>query len=115
MCDYTTVDAENDILLEDAIRRDRVEEISTLHYNENHKWYYLKDQGIDDLLVFRNVDSHDEKPRKYNSRNQIMLSASRLRTNILMSRTGAFHAAVNNPLARGPRRESVEVRVVAIL
>lgn len=48
VCDYTTVDTENDILLEDAIRRDRVEEISSLHYNKDHKWYYMKDQGVDE-------------------------------------------------------------------
>lgn len=64
MCDYTTIDKENDILLNDAIRRDRVEEICVLHHNEAHKWYYLKDQGVDDLMVFRNADSHGEKPRK---------------------------------------------------
>ncbi|CAI6073687.1 unnamed protein product [Clonostachys chloroleuca] len=64
LCDYTTVDTENDVLLEDAIRRDRVEEISSLHYNENHRWYYLKDQGVDDLLVFRNADSHGENASK---------------------------------------------------
>ncbi|CAH0025048.1 unnamed protein product, partial [Clonostachys rhizophaga] len=61
LCDYTTVDTENDVLLEDAIERVRVEEISCLHYNGNHRWYFLKDQGVDDLLVFRNADSHGEK------------------------------------------------------
>ncbi|KAI0893453.1 putative CmcJ-like methyltransferase [Annulohypoxylon nitens] len=89
ICDYTTIDQDNDILLSDAIRRDRVDEICVLHFNADHQWYYLKDQGVDDLLVFRNADSHGEKPR-------------------------AFHAAVRNPLSQGPPRESVEVRMVAI-
>ncbi|KAK8108171.1 uncharacterized protein PG998_010184 [Apiospora kogelbergensis] len=89
VCDYTTVDPEHDIRLNDAIRRDRIDELCLLHYNEKHKWYYLKDQGVDDLLVFRNTDSHGDKAR-------------------------AFHAAVRNPLAKGPPRESVEVRLVAI-
>jgi len=89
ICDYTTIDTEHDILLNDAIRRDRVEEISVLHFNEAHRWYYLKNQGINDLMVFRNADSHGEKPR-------------------------GFHAAVCNPMSQGPPRESVEVRLVAI-
>ncbi|KAI2781586.1 putative CmcJ-like methyltransferase [Daldinia loculata] len=88
-CYYATIDPENDILLNDAIRRDRVEEICVLHSNEAHKWYYLKNQGVDDLFVFRNADSHGEKAR-------------------------GFHAAVNNTMAQGPLRESVEVRLVAI-
>ncbi|KAK8022426.1 hypothetical protein PG993_013193 [Apiospora rasikravindrae] len=89
VCDYTTVDPDHDIRLSDAIRRDRVDEVCVLHYNEKHKWYYLKDQGVEDLLVFRNADSHGERAR-------------------------AFHAAVHNPQAQGPPRESVEVRLVAI-
>ncbi|KAK1706802.1 putative CmcJ-like methyltransferase [Colletotrichum lupini] len=89
VCDYTSVDKDNDILLTDAIRRDRVDEISVLHFNSAHKWYYVKDQGVDDLLVFRNADSEGDKAR-------------------------AFHAAVNNTNSRGPPRESVEVRLVAM-
>ncbi|KAK2595622.1 hypothetical protein QQS21_006669 [Conoideocrella luteorostrata] len=88
VCDYETVDQENDILLTDSIRRNMVSEVSLLHYNEMHKWYYLKDHGLDDLLVFRNTDSSGKLPR-------------------------AFHAAIPNPDSTGPPRESVEVRLVA--
>lgn len=62
LCDYITVDTDNDVLLNDAIRRDRIEETRILHFNEAHKWYYLKDQDITDLLVFRNADSEGVKP-----------------------------------------------------
>ncbi|KAJ5464117.1 CmcJ-like methyltransferase [Penicillium sp. IBT 31633x] len=88
VCDYNTIDKENDILLTDSIRRSMVSEVSLLHYNKNHKWYYLKDHGVDDLLVFRNTDSEGKLPR-------------------------AFHAAIPNPNSTGPFRESVEVRLVA--
>lgn len=65
MCDFTTIDQDHDILDNDAIRRSRVDENSLLHFNENHKWYYIKDQGVDDLLVFRNADSSGEKSSMY--------------------------------------------------
>ncbi|KAI0171075.1 putative CmcJ-like methyltransferase [Pestalotiopsis sp. NC0098] len=89
VCDYTTIDKENDVLLLDAIRRDRVDEICALHHNASHEWHYLRNQSTNDLLVFRNADSHGTEAK-------------------------AFHAAVNNPESRDPPRESVEVRVVAI-
>jgi hypothetical protein len=64
VCDYTSIDKENDIILLDAIRRDRVDEICGLHYNESHRWHYLKNQGVNDLLVFRNADSEGERASK---------------------------------------------------
>ncbi|KAL6409840.1 hypothetical protein AUP68_06238 [Ilyonectria robusta] len=88
LCDYTTINTEEDIRLNDAIRRDLVGEGSLLHYNEAHRWYYLKDQGVNDLIVFRNSDSQGKRAR-------------------------CFHAAVFNPDAKGPPRQSVEVRVAA--
>ncbi|KAK0609968.1 putative CmcJ-like methyltransferase [Bombardia bombarda] len=88
MCDFTTIDTENDLLLTDSIRRDDVAEISLMHYNKSHRWHYLKNQGVDDLFVFRNTDSSGKRAR-------------------------GFHAAVRNPNAVGPPRESLEVRLVA--
>ncbi|KAL3952366.1 hypothetical protein ACCO45_012309 [Purpureocillium lilacinum] len=88
LCDYTTIDTEEDIRLNDSIRRDLVGESSLLHYNPAHRWYYLPNQGADDLIVFRNSNSHGKGAR-------------------------CFHAAVLNPMAQGPPRESAEVRLVA--
>lgn len=88
VCDYTTINIEEDIRLNDAIRRDLVGEGSLLHYNPAHKWYHFDNQGPEDLLVFRNSDAQGKRPR-------------------------CFHAAVANPNATGPLRESVEVRLVA--
>ncbi|KAJ6010020.1 hypothetical protein N7522_005036 [Penicillium canescens] len=64
ICDWTTVDQENDILLNDGIRRDRVDENSLLHHNEAHRWYYIKNQTPSDFFVFRNADSMGRRPRK---------------------------------------------------
>lgn len=38
-----TINADEDILLIDAIRRHLIGEISWLHDKKAHKWYYLKD------------------------------------------------------------------------
>jgi hypothetical protein len=64
LCDYTTIDPKEDIRLNDAIRRDLVGECSLLHYNQAHRWYHFKNQGINDLIVFRNSNSHGKLPRK---------------------------------------------------
>ncbi|KAM4056899.1 hypothetical protein HRG_003762 [Hirsutella rhossiliensis] len=88
MCDFTTIDPSADVRVNDAIRRDRVDENAILHFNEKHKWYIMKDQSEDDLIVFRNADS-------------------------LGKRAQGFHCSVFNPEAGGQLRESVEVRCVA--
>ena len=64
MCYYTTINTA-DVRVNDAIRRDRVDENSILHFNENHKWYIMKDQTEDDLIVFRNADSLGKRAREF--------------------------------------------------
>lgn len=64
LCDWTTINQETDIVLNDAIRRDRIDENSLLHFNEGHAWYYMKNQTADDLLVFRNADLSGKRARK---------------------------------------------------
>jgi len=88
MCDWTTIDPIADVRINDAIRRDRVDENAILHYNAEHKWYFKKDQSVEDLIVFRNADS-------------------------LGKRAQGFHCSIFNPEANGQLRESVEVRCVA--
>jgi hypothetical protein len=67
MCDWTTIDPSTDVRINDAIRRDRVDENAILHFNENHKWYFMKDQSVEDLIVFRNADSFGKRARKFDS------------------------------------------------
>lgn len=64
LCDWTTIDPETDIRLNDALRRDRIDENSLLHFNEAHKWYYIKNQTPEDLIVFRNADSQGKRSRE---------------------------------------------------
>lgn len=64
MCDWTTIDPLTDVRVNDAIRRDRVDENAILHYNEKHKWYFMRDQSVEDLIVFRNADSLGKRARK---------------------------------------------------
>ena len=66
MCDWTTINPSTDVRINDAIRRDRVDENAILHYNEKHKWYFMKDQSVEDLTVFRNADSFGKRARKFN-------------------------------------------------
>ncbi|GAW14059.1 hypothetical protein ANO14919_034510 [Xylariales sp. No.14919] len=88
MCDWTTIDCSKDIRVNDAIRRDRVDENAILHYNEKHMWYFMQDQSVEDLIVFRNADSMGRRPQ-------------------------GFHCSIFNPQAGDHLRESVEVRCVA--
>ena len=64
MCDYTSIDTENDLVLNDAIKRDHVVECSLMHYNSAHRWHCLKNHTVDDLLVFRNSDSMGKRASK---------------------------------------------------
>lgn len=61
MCDYTSIDTEDDLVLNDAIKRDLVVECSLMHHNSAHRWHYLKNQTEEDLLVFRNSDSFGKR------------------------------------------------------
>ncbi|KAI0545211.1 hypothetical protein F4679DRAFT_599885 [Xylaria curta] len=88
VCDWTSIDQNQDVLLNDGIRRDKVDENATLHPNKAHRWYYIKDQTTDELVVFRNSHSKEKLPC-------------------------CFHSAVFNPQATGPPRVSIEVRLVA--
>ena len=94
-----------------------ISEVSLLHYNPAHKWYYLKNHGTEDLLVFRNTDSQGELPRMYLIVPGILMAFTWVETGpdmvLKFCFIGAFHAAVPNPYSTGPSRESVEVRIVA--
>lgn len=64
LCDFSLINAEEDVVTNDALHYKRVGENSLLHYSDTHRWYYLSDMMEDDLIVFRNVDSQGKMPRK---------------------------------------------------
>ncbi|KAJ8132118.1 hypothetical protein O1611_g1507 [Lasiodiplodia mahajangana] len=89
IADFTSIH-EGDVILNDDLHRDRAVENSLLHFNPGHRWYYLPSQTIEDILVFRTVDSTGKRPY-------------------------AFHCAVNSPFSKpGELRSSIEARVYAI-
>ncbi|KAF1738929.1 hypothetical protein CRV24_000858 [Beauveria bassiana] len=64
MCDWQTIDPAKDVRVNDAIRKNRVDENAILHYNENHKWYFMPNQTEEELIVFRNADSLGQRARE---------------------------------------------------
>ncbi|KAK0730145.1 hypothetical protein B0H67DRAFT_560930 [Lasiosphaeris hirsuta] len=85
VCDYQSVDFANDHVANDVINERTVGENGLMHYNSRHRWYYLADQEVDDLIVFRNSNS-------------------------LGRRSIAFHAAFDPKKVDGPPRQSIEIR-----
>lgn len=55
-CDYNTV-APDDVELNDVIHRTYVGESTRLQYSQSQKWYFLRDQAVDEVALFRNTDS----------------------------------------------------------
>lgn len=45
------------MILNDDLHRDRAGENTLLHPNERHRWHYISSQTIEDVLVFRTIDS----------------------------------------------------------
>ncbi|KAF4551562.1 Aspirochlorine biosynthesis protein N-like protein 4 [Elsinoe fawcettii] len=88
VCDYTSIDPEKDIIRADLLYNVRIGENQLLHYNPEHRYYYIPAQQPDDLFVFRNTDSSGTRPM-------------------------GFHGSFPNPEAEGPLRTSCEVRFVA--
>ena len=63
VCDHRSVDLKTEVLPNDVLHEDSVGENWLLHKSGRHAWYYLSDQEVEDLIVFRNVDSMNKRPR----------------------------------------------------
>jgi len=57
MCDFQSVNIEDDVLANDCLHFNSIGENQVLHVNPAHAWYYLSAQEETELLVFRNADS----------------------------------------------------------
>jgi hypothetical protein len=65
VCDYTSIDPQNDIISADRLHKDRVGENQLLFPSKKHRWYYIEGQQTCDLLVFRNIDSTGRRASKF--------------------------------------------------
>jgi len=51
------------MILNDDLHRDRAMENTLLHPNDKHRWYHIGGQTIEDVLVFRIIDSTGKRAR----------------------------------------------------
>ena len=108
LCDYRTVNPERDSLSNDILFREETGENMLLKYNGAHRWYYMSDQDVDDVIVFRNT--HTNSPQSARRLTLLVVSFSNLRF------LGAWQASFFNSGAGSGQsfgRESIEVRVAA--
>merc|ERR1712051_384515 len=94
LVDCTSVDP-LDLFTVDLVFKDRVGENLALHHKEEHRWCYFPEMEFEEALLFKTFDNVDDKDM-----------------------TGRFtiHSAFEDPttVPKDPRRESIEVRVLAI-
>ncbi len=62
VCDAKSIRSPDDFTATDVIGGEHgLSEDMRVVYDENHKWYYLKDQTPDELLLFRQCDTDSTK------------------------------------------------------
>ena len=57
--DYRTVDPEKDLHESDLFFPERRGEIYAISPNDNHKWYYVRDQYPDDVALIKCFDTQE--------------------------------------------------------
>jgi len=91
VCDYSTVDSENDLEPCDDVHGNiGVDENYVVYHKPGHRWYYISDQKATEILLFRQFDS------------------------AIGIRSGVPHCAIPNPIPFDniPPRQSIEVEMV---
>jgi hypothetical protein len=58
LCDDRTVNREIDTIASDVVHRDRYMENERIYFNQAHRWFYFKDLGDDEVIVFRQSDTN---------------------------------------------------------
>ncbi|AEO67444.1 uncharacterized protein THITE_2088932 [Thermothielavioides terrestris NRRL 8126] len=61
ICDARTVDREADLMPGDIVYTDWATENLQVHHSDRHKWYYLPDQTVDEVLIFKSGESSSAK------------------------------------------------------
>ncbi|KAF4450028.1 tetratricopeptide repeat domain-containing protein [Fusarium austroafricanum] len=57
LCDARTVYYDQDTMPGDIVYREWATENLQVHYSPRHEWYYLPDQSVDEILLFKSADS----------------------------------------------------------
>lgn len=67
LCDHRTVDVNRDTIANDIVVAHGTGSIesSLLQHSPKHEWYYRSDMDVDDVIIFRQVDSTGRLPSKY--------------------------------------------------
>ena len=60
LCDFRTIDHNSETITADVVFVNRFTENQRLYYSPRHKWYYYKDLGQDEVIMFRQTDSDIE-------------------------------------------------------
>lgn len=103
-CDFVS-NEDGGIIDADVSHADRVGENALLLPNRQHRCDCVEDQHVDELIVFRNIDSSEKRASE-----SCLVGR---RTAAYQDTAGGFHGAVQNRSANGRSRTSVEVRFVA--
>ncbi|KAG4418992.1 hypothetical protein IFR04_007853 [Cadophora malorum] len=57
LCDYRTIDYDTEAIAADRVYHNRFTENQRYYHSPEHKWFYVKDLGADEVLMFRQTDS----------------------------------------------------------
>jgi hypothetical protein len=57
VCDFRSLDVSRDLIASDNILPHMVGETYNVLHNKRHRWYYLKDQMPNEVLIFKSFDS----------------------------------------------------------
>ncbi|XDG08251.1 hypothetical protein ABKA04_007866 [Annulohypoxylon sp. FPYF3050] len=61
ICDARTVNYKNDTVPGDIVYTEWATENLQVHHNDKHQWYYLPDQTVDEVLIFKSAESLPDK------------------------------------------------------
>jgi hypothetical protein len=67
-----SIDPEHDGIANDNLSPSYVGENELLRPNPNHRWYYLGNQTVDEVVVFRNGNSKGKGPSELFTNPEIM-------------------------------------------
>lgn len=59
LCDGSTVSLQDDLVETDTVRRNYQGANMYMIHRDEHRWYFLRDQGIDEVLIFKQFDTND--------------------------------------------------------